>query len=172
MTDLHTIPWRDLRKGQRFTPRLVDSTYRMFWPERWEAEESLPQELRYAKRQMRGMQVKARIESERASEGLPPLVMRYRNYHLEVLTDSDAVGYLATQATAGLRKHARNVRMLFTAVDATQLDERGQDELQVQQAKHALIAGAIEGCRRQVIRLRKAGQALPPMEPPPGSRKV
>lgn len=148
------IDWRGIQKGDRIETSEIEEAYRFLYPDRAEIEASF---------QLKA--VKDWIEKARESIG-DPLVLRQEDYGLVALRDSDAIRYLDSQATAGIRKHRRHTRRLFTHVDADSLDQHDLDRLQANQARHALIASAADGARRQSVRLLREGRRLPTLLPP------
>jgi hypothetical protein len=94
------------------------------------------------------------------------IVFRQQGGNLIALTDDEAVGYLNSQASAGLRKHRANTRRLFTHIEDDNLSPFAVDQLAVNRARHALIASAADGAKKQVITLLKSGSKLPKLTPP------
>ena len=94
------------------------------------------------------------------------MVLRESKGTLIVLTDEQAVGYLESQANQGLRKHRNNTRRMFTAIDQNNLSQHQRDQLNANQAKHALISSSAEGARKQAMSLIKQGAKLPKLRPP------
>ena len=101
------------------------------------------------------------IERQRKDGGAEPIVMRTDHGGIRVLTDAEAVRYLNNQANAGLRKHKSKTEMLLTAVDASQLTDHQQRELETHQRKHAFILAAHQGARTQGLRMQRKGMVLP-----------
>lgn len=148
------IDWQRLNKGDRISAALIEEAYLILFPNRSETELSFRQ-----------LAVKEWLEKARESIGMP-LVFRQQNGDLLVLTDEQAVGYLNSQATAGMRKHRNNTRRMFTHIDTEQLGQHSNDQLERNQARHALIAAAAEGARKQSVNLLKVGAKLPKLMPP------
>ena len=94
------------------------------------------------------------------------MVLRESKGILIVLTDEQAVGYLEAQANQGLRKHKNNTRRMFTAIDPSNLSQHQRDQLNSNQAKHALISSSAEGAKKQAMSLIKQGAKLPKLRPP------
>ena len=148
------IAWRDLQKGDTIPAAKVDEMWDILYGETRKKDERFVVQ-----------SIKEWLESARNSIG-EPLVFRQEQSDLVVLTDEQAIGYLNGQATAGLRKHRSNTRKMFTSIDADNLSQHSRDELATNQARHALIASAADGARRQAVRLLKNGAKLPPLLPP------
>ena len=90
-----------------------------------------------------------------------PIVLREVKESLEVLTDKDAVDYSAKQANAGIKKHRKHTRRMFTHIDTNNLDEAKKRDLETKQITHAFIASAAAGARKESLDLQKKGQRLP-----------
>jgi len=148
------IAWRDLQKGDVIPAARIDEAHDLLFPNRSTENESF-----------RSLAVKEWLEKARNSIG-KPLVFKQVQADLVVLTDEQAIGYLNGQATAGLRKHRTNTRKLFTTIDVDNLKQAQKDELATHQARHALIASAADGARRQSVRLLRNGAKLPQILPP------
>lgn len=148
------IAWRDLQKGDVIAAAKVDEMWDILFGDTRKKDERFVNQC-----------IKEWLENARNSIG-EPLVFRQEQNDLVALTDEQAIGYLNGQATAGLRKHRSNTRKLFTAVDPDNLTQHGKDELAVNQARHALIASAADGARRQAVHLLKSGARLPQILPP------
>ena len=101
------------------------------------------------------------VERQRKEAGAEPVVMRCDHGGIRVLTDAEAVRYLNNQANAGLRKHKSKTELLLTAVDASQLTDHQQRELETHQRKHAFILAAHQGARTQGLRMQRKGMTLP-----------
>ena len=147
------IAWADLEKGTV----ILESTIQEAWV------------LHIGKgkpwTEFSAIKVKEWLEAARNSINAP-LVFKQSGGDLHVLTDAQAIGYLNGQATAGLRKHRNNTRRLFTHVDVDSLGQGDRDQLETHQARHALIASAADGARRQTVRLLRDGKKLPRLKPP------
>lgn len=154
-TRIAGIDWRNIRKGDRIPVEQVLEAFRLMFPTRKMPEqESLAVE-----------QVKSELEVLRNEMG-EPLVFCQRDGHLVALHDAEAVLYTDKQAAAGLRKHKRHTRLMFTAIDVDNLSQSQKDKLSVNQTKNALISSAAEGARKEGIRLIKDGVRLPTLRPP------
>ena len=92
-----------------------------------------------------------------------PLVIKeiYKDKSLRVLTDKEAVDYSAQQANAGIKKHRRHTRRLFTHINKDNLDPAKQRELETKQIHHAFIASAADGARKESLQLQRKGERLP-----------
>jgi hypothetical protein len=55
---------------------------------------------------------------------------------------------------------------MFTQIDTENLAQHDRDQLQVNQSRHALIASAADGARRQAVKILKQGGQLPTLMPP------
>ena len=148
------ISWQDIQKGDVIPAAKLREAFEILYPNRVIPEDAFI-----------SLQVKEWLEKARNSIG-QPLVFKQQNGDLVVLTDEQAVGYLNSQALAGLRKHRGHTRRMFTHVDADQLSQHGAAQLEVNQARHALIASAADGARRQAVKLLKSGAKLPRLTPP------
>lgn len=148
------IAWRDLQKGDTIPAAKVDEMWDILFGDTRKKDERFVNQA-----------IKEWLEAARNSIG-EPLILRQEQSDLVVLTDEQAIGYLNGQATAGLRKHRSNTRKMFTCIDADNLTQHGRDELAANQARHALIASAADGARRQSVYLLKNGAKLPMITPP------
>ena len=92
-----------------------------------------------------------------------PLVIKSINKDksLQVLTDKEAVDYSAQQANAGIKKHRKHTRRLFTHINRENLDPSKQRELETKQIHHAFIASAADGARKESLQLQRKGERLP-----------
>ena len=92
-----------------------------------------------------------------------PIVIKsvYKDQSLRVLTDKEAVDYSAQQANAGIKKHRRHTRRLFTHINKDNLDSSKQRELETKQIHHAFIASAADGARKESLQLQRKGERLP-----------
>ena len=66
-----------------------------------------------------------------------------------------------SQANAGLRKHEKNTKRMFTAIDPNQLDEHGRRQLESNQSRHAFVMAAHKGARTESLRMQRKGLQLP-----------
>jgi hypothetical protein len=55
---------------------------------------------------------------------------------------------------------------MFTQIDTDNLAQHDRDQLQVNQSRHALIASAADGARKQAVKILKQGGQLPTLMPP------
>ena len=83
---------------------------------------------------------------------------------IQVLTDAEAVVYVNSQANAGLRKHEKNTRRMFTAIDPNQLDEHGRRQLESNQKFATLSDGCTQGSPHGIP--THATEGSPPAEIP------
>ena len=92
-----------------------------------------------------------------------PLVIKSINKDksLQVLTDKEAVDYSAQQANAGIKKHRKHTRRLFTHINRENLDPSKQRDLETKQIHHAFIASAADGARKESLQLQRKGERLP-----------
>ena len=92
-----------------------------------------------------------------------PLVIKSINKYksLQVLTDKEAVDYSAQQANAGIKKHRKHTRRLFTHINRENLDPSKQRDLETKQIHHAFIASAADGARKESLQLQRKGERLP-----------
>ena len=92
-----------------------------------------------------------------------PLVIKSINKDksLQVLTDKEAVDYSAQQANAGIKKHRKHTRRLFTHINRENLDPSIQRDLETKQIHHAFIASAADGARKESLQLQRKGERLP-----------
>lgn len=148
------IAWRQLQKGDVIPAEKVDEMWMVLYGSTRKRDDRFVLQA-----------VKEWLESARASIG-DQLVFKQEQGNLVVLTDEQAVNYLNGQALAGLRKHRTNTRRMFTCIDEDQLDQHSKDQLAVNQARHALIASAADGARRQAVKLLRTGSKLPKLMPP------
>lgn len=148
------IAWRDLQKGDVIPAAKVDEMWDILYGDSRKKDERFVNQA-----------IKEWLETARNSIG-EPLIFRQEQSDLVVLTDEEAIGYLNGQATAGLRKHRSNTRKMFTSIDVDNLGQHAKDQLAVNQARHALIASAADGARRQAVQLLKSGAKLPQILPP------
>ena len=86
-----------------------------------------------------------------------PLVIKSINKDksLQVLTDKEAVDDSAQQANAGIKKHRKHTRRLFTHINRENLDPSKQRDLETKQIHHAFIASAADGARKESLQLQR-----------------
>ena len=154
------IDWRNLRKGDVITSEQILDMFNIIWDER-EVVLAPQCSLKSCMR----MQVKEWLEKIRLSIA-KPLLFSQKNDDLHVLTDEQAVGYLNGQAYQGLKKHRKATSRMFTHIDTDNLTQHQKDQLSVNQARHAMIASAADGARRQAIQIQRKGGELPRIIPP------
>lgn len=148
------VDWRRLEKGDVIPRSKIEEMWDILYGERRKRD---PNYL--------SLNVKEWLVSALGSIG-KNYVLRESGEDLHVLTDEESVGYLNSQATAGLRKHRANTGKMFTHVDVDNLSQFTADQLESNQARHALIAAAADGARRQAVKLKRAGAKLPKLMPP------
>jgi hypothetical protein len=92
-----------------------------------------------------------------------PIIIKevYKDQSLRVLTDKEGVDYSAQQANAGIKKHRRHTRRLFTHIDQSNLDQAKKRDLETKQIHHAFIASAADGARKESLQLQRKGERLP-----------
>jgi hypothetical protein len=141
------IDWRSLEKGDLIPEEHILDYWNTCYPKKeWDKFSMVT--------------VKANIEKLR--EGINrPLVLKEVKGCLVVLTDKEAVDYSAAQANAGIKKHHRHTRRLFTHIDATKLDQAKKRDLETKQIHHAFIASAADGARKESLQLQRKGERLP-----------
>ena len=141
------IDWRSLQKGDIIPKEHILDYWNIFFPDKeWDRFSML--------------EVKENVMKLR--EGInKPIVLREVKESLEVLTDKDAVDYSAKQANAGIKKHRKHTRRMFTHIDTNNLDEAKKRDLETKQITHAFIASAAAGARKESLDLQKKGQRLP-----------
>ena len=155
------IAWRDIEKGERISAEKVEEMYFVLTDKKL-ISSSITQSRDMS---FRSLQVKQWIESNRL-EINKPVVIRQDKGALVVLTDPQAVDYLNGQSYQGLTKHRRSTRKMFNRIDVDNLGQYDRDQLQVNQGRHSFIAAAIDGAKKQVLRIEKDGGTVPKIEPP------
>ena len=155
------IAWRDIEKGERISAEKVEEMYFVLTDKKL-ISSSITQSRDMS---FRSLQVKQWIESNRL-EINKPVVIRQDKGALVVLTDPQAVDYLNGQASQGLTKHRRSTRKMFNRIDVDNLSQYDRDQLQVNQGRHSFIAAAIDGAKKQVLRIEKDGGTVPEIKPP------
>ena len=148
------IDWRALKKGDSITAEKVNEMWDILFAQNRKKDQ-----------QFVSVNVKEWLDSALKSIG-KEMVLRESKGVLIVLTDEQAVGYLEAQANQGLRKHKNNTRRMFTAIDSSNLSQHQRDQLNSNQAKHALISSSAEGAKKQAMSLIKQGAKLPKLRPP------
>ena len=141
------IDWRSLQKGDIIPKEHILDYWNIFFPDReWDRFSML--------------EVKENVMKLR--EGInKPIVLKEVKESLVVLTDKDAVDYSAKQANAGIKKHRKHTRRMFTHIDTNNLDDAKKRDLETKQITHAFIASAAAGARKESLDLQKRGQRLP-----------
>lgn len=148
------IDWRALKKGDSITAEKVNEMWDILFAQNRKKDP-----------QFVSVNVKEWLDSALKSIG-KEMVLRESRGILIVLTDEQAVGYLEAQANQGLRKHKNNTKRMFTAIDPSNLSQHQRDQLNSNQAKHALISSSAEGAKKQALSLIKQGAKLPKLRPP------
>ncbi len=154
------IDWRNLRKGEVIPAHKVVEMFHVLFSKNavLTAEEQSQQNFH---------SVRVKDWLERARDAIDhPIVFKQQQGSLVALTDAQAIIYLNGQAYQGLNKHRRSTRRMFTQIDTENLAQHDRDQLQVNQSRHALIASAADGARRQAVKILKQGGQLPTLMPP------
>ena len=117
------IDWRSLQKGDIIPKEHILDYWNIFFPDKeWDRFSML--------------EVKENVMKLR--EGInKPIVLKEVKESLVVLTDKDAVDYSAKQANAGIKKHRKHTRRMFTHIDTNNLDEAKKRDLETKQITHA-----------------------------------
>ena len=99
------IDWRSLQKGDVIPEEHILDYWNTCYPDReWD----------------KFSMVTVRGNIEKLREGINrPIVLKEVKGSLVVLTDKEAVDYSAAQANAGIKKHRRHTRRLFTHIDSS-----------------------------------------------------
>ena len=142
------IDWRSLEKGDIINHAHILDYWEIHYKDKdWDDRYSM-------------VTVKSNIEKLR--EGInQPIILKEVKGDLKVLTDNEAVDYSAAQANAGIRKHRRHTRRLFTHIETENLDEPKKRNLETKQIHHAFIAASADGARKQSLQLQRQGEGLP-----------
>ena len=141
------IDWRSLQKGDIIPKEHILDYWNICFPDKEWNKYSM-------------LEVKENVMKLR--EGVnKPIVLKEVKESLVVLTDKDAVDYSAKQANAGIKKHRKHTRRMFTHIDTNNLDEAKKRDLETKQITHAFIASAASGARKESLDLQKRGQRLP-----------
>jgi hypothetical protein len=154
------IDWRNLRKGEVIPAYKVVEMFHVLC-----SKNSVLTVEEQSQQNFHVVRVKDWLERARDAINLP-LVFKQQQGSLVALTDAQAVAYLNGQAYQGLKKHRRSTRRMFTQIDIENLAQHDRDQLQVNQSRHALIASAADGARRQAVKILKQGGQLPTLMPP------
>ena len=148
---IHPLDWKNLEKGSSITQEQIIEFHKYHFPD------NEFDEFAY-------MRVKDAIQKLR-TEINEPLVLKQEKTGEEkifrILTDKEAPDYLASQATAGIRKQRKNARRLLTDIDTSNLNEAEKRQLETKQVHHAFIASAADGARKHSLQMQRKGEALP-----------
>jgi len=154
------IDWRNLRKGEVIPAHKVVEMFHVLF-----SKNSVLTVEEQAQQNFHTVRVKDWLE--RARDAIDqPVVFKQHQGSLVALTDAQAITYLNGQAYQGLNKHRRSTRRMFTQIDTENLAQHDRDQLQVNQSRHALIASAADGARKQAVKILKQGGQLPTLMPP------
>tara|TARA_R100001086_G_scaffold190280_1_gene107804 strand:- start:461 stop:964 length:504 start_codon:yes stop_codon:yes gene_type:complete len=148
---IHPLDWRNLEKGSSITQEQIIEFHKYHFPD-------------YAFDEFAYMRVKEEIQKLRAEINEPIVIKQEKTGEektLRILTDKEAPDYLASQATAGIRKQRKNARRLLTDIDVDNLNESEKRKLETKQIHHAFIAAAADGARKQSLQTTRKGQSLP-----------
>ena len=149
--NIHPLDWRNLEKGSSITQEQIIEFHKYHFPD-------------YAFDEFAYMRVKEEIQKLRAEINEPIVIKQEKTGEektLRILTDKEAPAYLASQATAGIRKQRKNARRLLTDIDVDNLNESEKRKLETKQIHHAFIAAAADGARKQSLQTTRKGQSLP-----------
>ena len=155
------IAWRDLKKGQTIDAEKVEEMYFLL------STKGFISKSNYSNRDIsfRSVQVKDWIDASRVSIG-KPIVIKQVKGSLYILTDEEAVSYLNGRAYTGLNIHKRATRKMFNRIDEENLSQYDKDQLHTNQGRHAFICSAVDGAKKQVMRIEKDGGTIPRIKPP------
>ena len=148
---IHPLDWRNLEKGSSITQEQIIEFHKYHFPD-------------YAFDEFAYMRVKEEIQKLRVEINEPIVIKQEKTGEektLRILTDKEAPTYLASQATAGIRKQRKNARRLLTDIDVDNLNESEKRKLETKQIHHAFIAAAADGARKQSLQTTRKGQSLP-----------
>ncbi len=149
--NIHPLDWRNLEKGSSITQEQIIEFHKYHFPD------NEFDEFAY-------MRVKEAIQKLR-TEINEPLVLKQEKTGEEktfrILTDKEAPDYLASQATAGIRKQRKNARRLLTDIDTSNLNSAEKRQLETKQVHHAFIASAADGARKHSLQMQRKGETLP-----------
>ena len=154
------VDWRALQKGQIIESRKVVEMFHVLF-----SKDDILEHTSDVASNWQHLQVKDWLETVRLAIG-KPLVIRQERSDLRVLTDEEAVKYLNGQAFNGLNKHKRNTRRMFTHINTDNLSQHQRDQLTVNQSRHAMIASAADGARREALEIQRKGGQFPKLMPP------
>ena len=130
------IDWRSLEKGDLIPEGHILDYWNTCYPDKdWD----------------KFSMVTVRANIEKLREGINrPIVLKEVKGTLVVLTDKEAVDYSSAQANAGIKKHRRHTRRLFTHIDPANLDQAKKRDLETKQIHHAFVASAADGARKEL----------------------
>jgi hypothetical protein len=154
------IDWRNLRKGDVIPAHKVIEMYHVLF-----SRNTVLTAAEQSHQNYQTVKVKTWLENARNTIN-QPIVFKQEHASIVALTDAEAIPYLNGQAYQGLNKHRRSTRRMFTQIDTENLAQHDRDQLQVNQSRHALIASAADGARRQAVKILKQGGQLPTLMPP------
>lgn len=154
------VDWRALQKGQTIESRKIVEMFHVLFN-----KDDVLEHTSDVASNFQHLQVKGWLETVRLSIG-KPLVFQQKRNDLRVLTDEEAVKYLNGQAYQGLNKHKRNTRRMFTHINTDNLSQHQRDQLSVNQSRHAMIASAADGARREALEIQRKGGQFPKLMPP------
>lgn len=154
------IDWRNLHKGEIIPANKVLEMYYVI-----QNKDSVLTIEQQNQQNFYVMDVKKWLEKAREKIN-QPIVFKQHHGGLIALTDVQAISYLNGQAYQGINKHRRSTRRMFTQIDTQNLTQHERDTLQVNQSRHALIASAADGARKQAVKILKQGGQLPTLMPP------
>ena len=150
-SNIHPIDWRNLEKGSSISQEQIIEFHKYHFPD-------------YAFDEFAYMRVKEEIQKLRVEINEPIVIKQEKTGEektLRILTDKEAPTYLASQATAGIRKQRKNARRLLTDIDVDNLNESEKRKLETKQIHHAFIAAAADGARKQSLQTTRKGQSSP-----------
>ena len=150
-----------MKKGDFYTNEQVREAYHILDSNLDEKVQAFERGERQDPMSFACQQVIQKIEKLRAELNLEPLVLRCPNKGIRVLQDNEAITYLNAQANAGLKKHKAKTRMLFTHVNAENLNDHEKQQLETVQRRQAFIAAAARGARTEALNFQRKGLQLP-----------
>ena len=143
------IDWQGLQKGDLVPHHQVKECFYSLYPDKEWDDFSM-------------VKVIERLMKLREAINRPLIIKEvYKDQSLRVLTDKESVDYSAQQANAGIKKHRRHTRRLFTHIDSSKLDQAKKRDLETKQIHHAFIASAADGARKESLQLQRKGERLP-----------
>ena len=154
------IDWRNLHKGEVIPAHKVVEMFHVLF-----SKNAVLTVEEQSQQNFHTVRVKDWLEKARESID-SPIVFKQQQGSLVALTDAQAISYLNGQAYQGINKHRRSTRRMFTQIDTQNLAQHDRDTLQVNQSRHALIASAADGARKQAVKILKQGGQLPTLMPP------